>query len=207
MDGSLGSVGVATIMLALLAALIVFWISRRSSVVRDRAGRIQALIGLVAVPVVISTVGTSMHLQQAKSTRFCLSCHVMEPYGDTLHADADWLPAVHLQNRWIPEDQACYTCHTSYTMFGDFEAKMKGLKHLLVNYLGEPPEKIELYEPYKNRECLHCHGGSRRLLEDGMHGEVLLAEDVEETSCLECHDVVHELDALAETATWEAPDA
>ncbi len=204
MVDSTGMVGVAVIVLALL---IVFWLSQRSAVVRDRAGMLQALLGLVAVPVLVSAIGTRVHLQKAKSTDFCLSCHEMEPYGRTLHADAEWLPAVHLQNRRIPSDKACYVCHTSYTMFGDLEAKMKGVRHLAVHYFGEIPETIELYEPYRNRECLHCHGGARYLLEDGMHDELLLAEDVEEVSCLECHDTVHELDELEDTPSWEAPDA
>jgi hypothetical protein len=42
-------------------------------------------------------------------------------------------------------------------MFGGLKAKLGGLRHIYVHYLGKPPqpEDIKLYEPYNNRECLH----------------------------------------------------
>jgi hypothetical protein len=64
-----------------------------------------------------------------------------------------------------PADEACYTCHTNYAMFGGFRAKIHGLKHVFVHSLGTPPppEAIKLYDPYDNRECLHCHESRPRL--------------------------------------------
>ena len=65
-------------------------------------------------------MGFALHLEHAKSTEFCVSCHVMEPYGTSLHFDdLDYLPASHFQNNLVPREKACYTCHTQYTMFGD----------------------------------------------------------------------------------------
>jgi nitrate/TMAO reductase-like tetraheme cytochrome c subunit len=199
--------GTAIAALILGAAILLFVGILRPDFGRGRLGRMQAFASLFIVPGLVTALATSRHLEQAKSTEFCGSCHVMDPYIETLHADAEWLPTVHYQNGWVPRDQACFSCHTTYTMFGDVEAKMKGLKHVLVNYFGTIPEEIELYEPYRNRECLSCHGGSRRLLEDDMHAEVILAADPEEVSCLECHDEIHPLDELAETPRWEPRDA
>ena len=31
---------------------------------------------------------------------------------------SDHLAAAHYQNSRVPREQACYTCHTTYTMFG-----------------------------------------------------------------------------------------
>jgi cytochrome c-type protein NapC len=71
------------------------------------------------------------------------------------------LAAAHFQNHRVPADEACYTCHTNYAMFGGMKAKIGGLRHIYVYYLGKPPQPadIKLYEPYNNRECLHCHAG------------------------------------------------
>lgn len=199
----------STVVVALVAAaaVLIFINLLQPAFARGRWGRIQAFASLFIVPGLVTALATTRHLEQAKSTEFCGSCHVMESYSATLHADADWLPAAHYQNRWVPRDQACFSCHTTYTMFGDVEAKLKGLKHVMVNYFGTIPEKLELYEPYLNRECLSCHGGSRRLLDDDMHAEVILAADPEAVSCLECHDEIHPLDELAETPRWEVRDA
>jgi len=53
--------------------------------------------------------------------------------------------------------QACYICHANYAMFGGFRAKLNGLQHVYVQHFGTPHNPIRLYEPYNNRECLHCH--------------------------------------------------
>jgi hypothetical protein len=49
---------------------------------------------------------------------------------------------------------------------------MRGLKHLYVYYLKGAPAKIALYEPFNNRECLHCHGGARSFEETTPHKEM-----------------------------------
>jgi hypothetical protein len=79
---------------------------------------------------------------------------------------------------------------------------MKGLKHLWVNYFGTIPEKVELYEPFQNRECLHCHDGARTFEENDFHAELRPELASNETSCLECHDLAHEVEQLAELEKW-----
>src|ERR1051325_11060734 len=117
-----------------------------------------------------SDVCSSDLVEKSKQTEFCLSCHVMEPYGRSLHVDErGHIPAVHYQNHLVPADRACFTCHTTYTLFGDYNAKLHGLRHVYVQYLGTIPKEIKLYEPYNNRECLHCHLGARSFEEGAMH--------------------------------------
>jgi cytochrome c-type protein NapC len=125
----------------------------------------------------------------------------MEPYGQSmLVEDEDALPAAHFQNRRVDRDHACFTCHTNYTLFGDYKAKIGGLRHVYIYYLGTIPKKIELYEPYKNRECLHCHDGGRKFVD--AHGEDLPALRSNETSCLDCHDSVHDVAHVAAAKKW-----
>jgi nitrate/TMAO reductase-like tetraheme cytochrome c subunit len=65
------------------------------------------------------------------------------------------------------------------------------------------PDKVELYSPYNNRECLYCHGGARAFEESDVHEgmEEEFAEN--EISCLECHDMTHAVDEVEELDLWE----
>ena len=76
------------------------------------------------------------------------SCHVMAPYHKSLLVDdKEFLPALHYQNNWVPREEACYTCHTNYAMFGGFRAKMHGLKHVYIHYLRTPPAPEAISRP------------------------------------------------------------
>jgi cytochrome c-type protein NapC len=186
----------------LVAAALVGVLIMRPSLTAARGGKVLAFFILFLLPVVMLWAGTSLHLEHAKSTDFCLSCHVMEPYGESLLLDdTAHLPASHYQQRHVSRDQACYTCHTSYTMFGGVKSKMKGLQHLYVNYLGTIPDQIELYEPFDNNECLHCHDGARDFVD--VHGDMQSELESGETSCLECHDQVHVVHQVDQLEKWE----
>ncbi len=162
------------------------------------------VVTLVALPIVMIYVGTNHHLATSKSTEFCMSCHVMEDYGTSMMVDdLSYVPAAHYQNRWVPRDEACYTCHTTYAMFGDVQAKISGVKHLLVNAFGTVPETLELYRPYSNRECLHCHGGARSFAENEFHVDDIEALVSDEVSCSECHDLYHEVTELDGMDLWQ----
>jgi cytochrome c-type protein NapC len=190
-------------LIALLAttAVLVVVLIRRPSLAAARGGRVLAFVGFFLLPAACLWAGLSLHMETSKTTEFCLSCHVMEPYGQSLWVDdGSALPAAHFQNRRIDRDHACFTCHTQYTMFGDYKAKLTGLKHLWVQYFGEIPEKLELYRPYQNRECLHCHAGARAYEE--MHEDDLADLAANEISCLDCHEVAHGVADLEGTDRW-----
>lgn len=187
------------ISLALIAVVL-----RRPSLTTASGGRILAFVALLLLPLLATAVGLSAHVEHSKSTAFCLSCHVMEPYGQSLRVDdAAWVPARHFQNHLVPRDRACFTCHTDYTMFGDAKAKLRGLRHVWVYYVGKVPEKIELYEPYNNRECLHCHAGARSFEESDLHRDLRAELGANTTSCLECHDMTHEVAELEGKPRWQ----
>jgi cytochrome c-type protein NapC len=191
--------------LTLVAILLVLLIVRRPGLTGAAGGKALAFVAFFLLPGLVTALGLRGHVDRSKTTDFCVSCHIMEPYGKSLRADdADSLVATHFQNGRIPRDQACFTCHTTYTMFGDTKAKLNGLKHVWVNYVGTKPEKIELYQPYNNRECLHCHAGARSYEENEMHADDLEGLAKGETSCLECHDTVHDVENVATKAVWKA---
>ena len=147
------------------------------------------------MPVAMTTAGAFRHLDQSKSTDFCLSCHEMQPYFDGFLAEPsarESLSAVHFQNRTIPRDEACYTCHTTYAMFGDIKAKMAGVQHLWVHYFGRIPDELELYQPYSNRECFHCHAEARSNESVSLHQGISEQLASDETSCMQCHRPAHD---------------
>lgn len=190
--------------LVLVTVALISLVVLRPSLVRARGGRILAFLALCALPLLLTVLGVSAQVEHSKSTSFCLSCHVMEPYGKSLYVDdSAYLPAGHFQNNRVPRDKACFTCHTDYTMFGDAKSKLRGLRHVYVNYIGTIPKEIKLYEPYNNRECLHCHAGARSFEESDLHKEIRPDLAANTTSCLECHDAIHNVHGLAGLATWK----
>jgi cytochrome c-type protein NapC len=192
-----------------VTALLLLVLAFKPSITRAPGGKILAFVALFLAPGLAVVGGGADHMEASKRTEFCLSCHVMGPYGKSLHVDdAEYIPAVHYQNNFVPRDEACYTCHTDYVMYGTLRSKFRGLRHIAVQYLGTIPDTIKLYTPYNNRECLHCHGVARKFLKVGAHrGEENFFADVTsgKRSCMEsgCHDVVHNVHELADVAVWK----
>src|SRR5262245_12694626 len=116
---------VATVLaaIALLVPVLV-----RPQVTRAPGGRVFAFVALAVVPVLAAVMGLEEHMERSKTTEFCLSCHPMEKYGKSLHVDdIAFLPATHYQFGRVPRETACFACHTNYTLFGDYKAKLNGL--------------------------------------------------------------------------------
>jgi cytochrome c-type protein NapC len=170
-----------------------------------RAGRIFAFLAIIVVPVAAGFAGLGEHMERSKRTAFCLSCHVMEPYGRSLHVDdLDHVVAQHWQYSRVPRETACFTCHTNYTLYGDYKAKLRGLHHVWVQYLGTIPKVVKLYSPYDNRECLHCHSGARSFVEAIPHKSELAAILANGKSCVAsgCHATVHDVAHVDGLPSW-----
>jgi cytochrome c-type protein NapC len=202
----------AILVLILFSALLAGVLVLRPAITVNPGGKILAFGVLFFLPLFCLMAGMDNELQRSKSTAFCLSCHIMEPYGKSLRVDEPtYLAAAHYQNHRVPADEACYTCHTNYAMFGTFKAKLGGLRHLYVHYLKtEPlPQDIKLHEPYNNRECLHCHLGARSFEQGAVHNadpDTLPAVKENRLSCVSsgCHDVVHNVGTLDAVKFWTA---
>lgn len=184
----------------LLGALLLAGLARAKPAATPGA-RLLLFAALFVLPVVGIRAGLQTHLEASKTTEFCMSCHVMEPYGRSLLlADDTYSPAAHFQNRRIDRNTACFTCHTQYTIFGDLTSKLNGLEHLWVYYTGQTPDKIELYSPYHNRECLHCHIGARGF--DEIHAPEMNDLVANDTSCMTCHGSAHDVHDLDGAPLW-----
>jgi cytochrome c-type protein NapC len=201
---------IVTVFIA-ITAVTALLIGFRAHWTRSREGKILAFVALCVLPIASMWGGFSEQMERAESTQFCLSCHVMTSFGRSLYVDdPSYIPALHFQNNRVPRESACYTCHTDYAIFGTVRAKVRGLRHLQVEYFGTipKPEEIKLYSPYNNRECLHCHLGARRFEEvSGHHKTPELLQSVKsgQKSCLSsgCHDIIHEVGSLKDAAFWK----
>ena len=199
------------VLFCLAAALVALFIGFRVTLTRSREGKILAFIALFALPLMAAWTGFSEQMDRAESTKFCLSCHVMADFGRSLYIDdPSYIPARHFQNNRIPRDRACYTCHTEYTMFGPVKAKMRGLRHLYVEYIVGPPkpEAIKLYDPFPNSECLHCHLGARLFEEGTAHNKtpgLLNRIKSNQLSCTSsgCHEFIHDVASLKDAKFWK----
>lgn len=193
-----------------LGALLVGTLVARPAIAATRGGKMLAFLALFIVPVALAAGGTTVHLEHSKKTQFCLSCHIMKPYGESLKLDdPSHLAASHFINRRIPVDQACYTCHTDYTMFGPVKAKMHGLRHVWVWLTQDPKPPIHLYKPFTNQNCLHCHLGAKTFEEGAVHNadpETMPLIKADKLSCVSsgCHDLNHDTTNLKKFKSYEA---
>ena len=197
-----------TVLIIGLSLVLVILLLARPSLTTTREGKILAFFALFVLPLLCSVVGFSDHMEHSKQTSFCLSCHIMEPFGKSLYVDDPrYIAAAHFQNHRVPGDQACYTCHTDYALYGGIRAKWRGLHHVWVQYFGNPPapEGIRLYSPYNNRECLHCHLGARSFEESPIHSALHENLVSNQTSCVSsgCHDTVHNVASLRTVKFWK----
>jgi cytochrome c-type protein NapC len=201
-------IGLLIILIGVTITLIVVVIVY-PGITATRGGKILVFVAFFILPVLAATMGSTEHMERSKTTQFCLSCHVMEDYGKSLYIDdPTYLPAAHFQNGRVPRDEACYTCHTDYVLYGTLKAKMRGLRHVYVNYFGKPAQPIHLYSAYNNRECLHCHQGARSFEEGTLHNadaETMPAIKANRMSCMAsgCHENVHDIAHLKEQKVWK----
>lgn len=200
----------AVLVLAAITVAFIALIIARPEITLARGGKIVAFLGLFVLPVFAGMLGFANHLERSKQTSFCLSCHVMGDYGRSLYVDnPSYIPAAHFQNNRVPREEACYTCHTDYTLYtGGIKAKMRGMHHLYAQYIGKPHQPIKLYTPYNNRECLHCHLGSRKFEEGAVHSadpQIMADIKSNKLSCTSsgCHDSVHNVSQLGHVKYWK----
>ena len=193
------------IALAVGIGIVVLLFCGAGALANQTVGRVVLLVGLLALPVLLSTGNISYGFHKSSTTAFCLSCHEMEPHGKSLFVDSQQaLAAFHYQNRLVDRETVCFSCHKDYAMFGDVKAKMNGLRHVWAHYIAGVPKKIELYQPYPNSNCLHCHDDMRRFVEAPAHKPVLSTLYAGTTSCLSCHRVAHDMAKVEAGDFWQA---
>ena len=178
----------------------------RPSFTAGATGKILAFIGLCVLPTLCIATGMSFHMERSKQTAYCISCHSMETHGQSLYVlDKSYIPAQHFQNHLVQPNQACYTCHTDYTMYGPLKDKLKGLRYVYMEYVSSPPKVIHLDGTYKNSQCLHCHAGTRDFEANLNHMGPMASLVSNQVSCISsgCHSTIHNASEVANLKMWK----
>jgi nitrate/TMAO reductase-like tetraheme cytochrome c subunit len=198
-------IGILICQIALSIVLAAVFLIRPS--LTSAAGwKIVAFIGLCVLPALCIVGGMNTHVQRSEQTQFCISCHVMVPYGQSLYVDdPSHIPAQHFQNHRVPADMACYSCHADYSIYGPLKDKMQGLKRIYMQYVSAPPNPITISGGFKNAQCLHCHLGARNFEENPVHAAMMDSLKSNQTSCLTsgCHDTAHDVANLDHQKFWK----
>ncbi len=198
----LGLTGVLMALIVLTILLAgVFLV--RSSITVEPMGKILAFMALCVLPTLCIGAGMSVHMRRSQQTAYCISCHSMESHGQSLYVlNTSYIPAQHFQNHLVPPNQACYTCHTDYTMYGPLKDKLKGLRYLYMEYVSTPPKTIRLDGQYSNLQCLHCHAGMRSFDENPTHTAIMGSLKTNQISCISCHDTIHNASEVGHLKMW-----
>ena len=184
-----------------LASIFLF----RPSATYDAAWKVMAFIGLCVLPALCIGMGMSTQMQRSEETRFCIACHEMAPFGQSLYVDdAKYIPAQHFQNHRVPADMACYACHTDYTIYGPLKDKFQGITRIYMQYVSTPPKTIHIRGGYNNLQCLHCHADARSFEENPVHTAIMDSLKSNQMSCISsgCHDTVHNVAHLGHVKLW-----
>lgn len=183
-------------MLLLGVGLILYSLIRYRGRLQSSAAWILLIAGVVVFPSVSTMFGTLLVFERAERVEFCGSCHkAMQAYVDDMeNPGSESLAAIHYRNRYVPRNQ-CYTCHTSFGLFGTVQAKIAGVIDVHKYYTGSFRKQIQMREPYRNDDCLKCHDGAVKWsLNHSASRDSILAG---EATCLSCHGEVHPAHTLS----------
>ena len=200
----MGAIGILIALIVLTIVLATVFLVDPSITGRP-AGKILAFVSLCLLPALCISTGMSTHMQRSEQTQFCISCHAMAPYGQSLYLDnPKYIPAEHFQNHRVPADMACYACHTDYTIYGPLKDKLKGMTRIYLQYVTTPPTTIHIAGGYSNLQCLHCHAGARNFDRNPVHTAMMDSLKSNQLSCISsgCHDAIHSAAEAGNLKMW-----
>jgi hypothetical protein len=203
--------GLSLALAACAAAILIWYLWRKPPL--SRTTRLVLLLGLGVLPIGAAMSGNVATFEYTKTRTFCGSCHVMEPYTfDSGDPDSDTLAARHSR---VPlfGDQNCYACHADYGMFGAVTTKINGMAHAWHYYtsyrsmsIEEALPLLEIYRPFPNSTCMHCHSTKNPLWAGREeHAAALALVRSGEVSCASegCHGPAHPFSKEARKALEE----
>ena len=160
-----------------------------------------AALGAAAIllPVAAYAFASLYVMEGSKDVAFCGSCHVMTPIVAALDEDTESLASIHYRRGLVPHDQACYTCHSGYGIWGTMDAKVAGLMHMVRTVTGDYTLPIELHGNFDIESCLNCHAAASAFREVKEHQDpdvqkALLSHEMSCTGA--CHPEAHPASAL-----------
>jgi cytochrome c nitrite reductase small subunit len=165
-------------------------------------GRISALLVLptLLLPVAAYGIGYLFTLEESKSVAFCGSCHeTMSPLVAALAEDNDTISSSHWRRGAVSHVDACYQCHSGYGIWGQANAKLAGVMHMVRTVSGNFEYPIRS-KHFDNASCLGCHAQAVPFREVEEHRDPEIQQEMLSgaSSCAgDCHEAAH-----PEAALW-----
>ena len=184
---------VLALLVAAAATVLLIW-----GLIR---GRLPAAYASAAVFLPIAAYGlASVHmLEGSKQVAFCGSCHVMTPILKSLEGNDGSLASTHYARGLVPHDQACFTCHSGYGIWGGADAKVHGVMHMVRTATGWYTLPLALNGVFDIDSCLACHATASSFRAVEAHQDPDLQKELltRQLSCTgTCHPAAHPESAL-----------
>ena len=167
--------------------------------VRGRLVPAVATAGIVFLPIAAYGLGALLILEDSKKVSFCGSCHVMTPIVASLSAEGDSLAANHFRRGAVSHEEACFVCHSGYGIWGTYDAKTAGIRHMLRTVRDDYTYPLEHLGPFDIDSCLNCHARAAawRAVPEHQDPDTQQALFKREMSCTGiCHLSAHPEEAL-----------
>jgi len=123
----------------------------------------------------------------------------MTPVLKSLQSNDGSLASTHYARGLVPHDEACFTCHSGYGIWGGVDAKMAGVRHMTHSVTGNYPIPLAKNGPFDIDSCLGCHAFASNFRAVEAHRDPDLQQQLvtRELSCTgACHPAAHPPEAL-----------
>jgi hypothetical protein len=153
----------------------------------------------VLLPVVAYGLASLHMLEGSKQVAFCGSCHVMTPVLNSVQGNDGSLASIHYARGLVPHEEACFTCHSGYGIWGGVDAKMAGVMHMVRTATGWYTLPLTLNGTFDIDSCLGCHAFAPSFRAVEAHQDPDLQKQLlsHEISCTgTCHPAAHPDSAL-----------
>jgi hypothetical protein len=123
----------------------------------------------------------------------------MQPLHDSETRGAGSLAGIHMSRGAVPTAKSCYTCHAGYGLQGDMQAKLGGLRHMVMEVTGSYELPLTLHGDFDLKSCLGCHAEAASFRDQPAHAapeiqDALLSGQMRCTGM--CHAAAHPPEAL-----------
>jgi hypothetical protein len=153
----------------------------------------------VFLPVAAYAVASLHVIEGSRRPSFCGSCHVMTPLLASIQANDGSLASTHYARGLVPHEEACYTCHSGYGIWGGVDAKIAGVMHMIRTVTGRYDLPLKAHGPFDIDSCLGCHAHVPAFRAVTAHQDPDLQKQLlaREISCTGlCHPEAHPASAL-----------
>lgn len=194
------------VVIGILAATMI--VTAVIVLVRGRLPDVFSSSVLLLLPVFAYALGDMHLLEESKRVDFCASCHTtMSPIAEAMRSDTTYLSSIHYRSGAVPHDVACFRCHGGYGLWGNAQAKLAGVRHMMHTITGGYELPLKKVGTFDISSCLDCHAQAAPFREQETHRDPGIQQSLlsGEIGCVGlCHPSPHPPEALEGSVAWEA---